>query len=660
MQPVIQLSGYRAWPSDEPINWESPRAFIEAGVPLPGLHLIQTCGCPIEFLVQGRGADFKPEDALPVFFSGGRGDAKAPACFPGPSVFGQSGRPCICLADPSLSLAHDLKTGWYAGNRWQRLQDELTDILAHLSDSFGSELLLIGEGAGGFAALCFGMRLGSRASVLVWNPHTDLLKCPRPGVEAYLKAAFPGLAVGLDDCAALAESLSELGVRVSVTTAGESTPRRLLYLQDSGGPQVKAHAAPLMTGHGFMPVESDLYVACGGWHALHLGNWGQGQATLPDGLAKALMEAMCERDFMPARLFESPLLEQIAGVREPEKAPFNSVLTPLPGLGIDIAPAYGGIVASASPAGIVDYPGAAYAFYAYSRGERVRTCWYTTSRQAFFRSESDQPIDKVVAFMQDGLGRLAASSELAFDPLTAARKRIFIFGSCVSRDAFLGDMKPHDYLARSSIASAFGRSCNVDLAQADLAAIASDFQRRMVAADIRRSAAIALGSSGYDYLLLDLIDERFDLAEFGDSLVTVSSELLRAGLELPPRQQRLSPVDARRRRLWREGFRRLVQVVGEEKIILNRVFWATHDENGIELPKQADIRAANLQLARMYGFVESFEGIRAIDYPPDLIVSDSRHKWGISPFHYIPELYLHTLKSIAELDEEICHPRRSE
>lgn len=357
---------------------------------------------------------------------------------------------------------------------------------------------------------------------------------------------------------------------------------------------------------------------------------------------------MCDRDFLPDRLFEPPIQKQIMEVRRPEKAPFNATRAPVASLSVEVVPAHEGIIASVVSEAGADFPGAGYAFYAYSRGERVKTHWYTASKQAYFRTEAHKPIDKVVAFMRDGLDQLAGTAELVFEPMEDDGKRIFIFGSCVSRDAFTGDMKPYDYLARSSIASAFGHPCDAGLAEADLSRIASEFQRRMVAADLRRTAITALASTEYDYLLLDLIDERFDLAEFGDFFVTVSSELLKSGIQLPSRAERVSPADPRRMKRWREGFRRLVEIVGEERIILNRVFWATHDESGTELPKQAEIQAANIQLARMYGFIDSFESVRAIDYPAALLVSDSAHKWGVSPFHYVPELYLHTLKSIAE------------
>ncbi|MGS1076557.1 DUF6270 domain-containing protein [Pseudoxanthomonas beigongshangi] len=652
MRPSLQMPSYRPWAKDEPHSWLSLQDFVDAGKHSAGLHVIQTSGCPIELIVHGEESSFEPSGVLPVFFAGavsGRGD-KIPPFFSGLSVARQLGKPCICVADPTLSLAQDLALGWYAGNQWQRLQDELTDVLRHLSDSFGMELLLVGGGGGGFAALNFGMRLDDRASTLVWNPQTDFFKYSRPALDAYLKVAFPDLVDEKGADAVSAQSLAERGVRASVTASeGASGPRRMLYLQNAGDSQARTHTAPFIAGHGLAPVESDLYVAGNGHQAIFFGNWGRGPATPPTDLIKALVWAMCDRDFMPARLFESPASEQVIAVRKPEKAPFNAVWAPVASLGVDVVPAHGGIVVSAAPAVDADYPGASYAFYAYSRGERVRTRWYTTSRQAYFRAEGHQPVDRIVAFMRDGLDQLAATAELAFKALEDDGKRIFIFGSCVSRDAFVGDMKPYDYLARSSIASAFGHPCDVGLAEADLGGITSEFQRRMVAADLRRSAVTALASTEYDYLLLDLIDERFELAEFGNCFITVSSELLRSGIQLPPRAERVSPTDPRRMKCWREGFRRLVRIVGEERIILNRVFWATHDESGAELPKQAEIQAANIHLARMYGFIDSFEGIRAIDYPAALLVSDSAHKWGISPFHFVPELYLHTLKSITEL-----------
>ncbi len=550
-----------------------------------------------------------------------------------------------------MSLDEDLGLAWYAGNQWQRLQDELTEILVHLSDSFGMELLLIGGSGGGFAAINLGMRLGEKASVLVWNPQTDFLKYSRRSVDTYLKAAFPDLVGERGADAVTAESLAKVGVRASVTAPDAMPgPRRMLYLQNSSDWHVKAHAAPFIAGHGLAPVEPDLYLTRNDHWAVFFGSWGKGHAIPSIELIKTLVGAMCGRDFMPGSLFESSISEQVIAVRKRELAPFNAARGSMASLNVEVASAYGGIVASVMLPDGARYPGASYAFYAYSRGERIRTHWYTPSRQAYFRTEKSKPIDKIVAFMRDGLDQLAFSGELAFESEEDDCKRIFVFGSCVSRDAFLGDTKPHDYLARSSIASAFGRSCDVTVGEADLSGITSEFQRRMVAADLRRTAVTVLGTTEYDYLLLDLIDERFDLAEFGDSFVTVSSEMLKAGIQLPPRAEWVPLANPTRMRRWREGFRRLASVVGEERIILNRVFWATHDESGMELPKQDEIQAANIQLARMYGFIDSFEGIRAIDYPPGLLVSDSAHKWGVSPFHYVPEFYLHTLKSLAALD----------
>lgn len=57
------------------------------------------------------------------------------------------------------------------------------------------------------------------------------------------------------------------------------------------------------------------------------------------------------------------------------------------------------------------------------------------------------------------------------------------------------------------------------------------------------------------------------------------------------------------------------------------------------LAEQIRIARSSLTLSVMYEHLATVPGIRFIDYPGELLVADTDHKWGVPPFHY-PEAYV--------------------
>ncbi len=92
-------------------------------------------------------------------------------------------------------------------------------------------------------------------------------------------------------------------------------------------------------------------------------------------------------------------------------------------------------------------------------------------------------------------------------------RNLLIYGSCVSRDIFnleeSRDFKLTDYYARSSMASLCSEAYENEEA---LSRIPSAFRRRMVACDFSKEILSAKDKfAAADVILIDLIDERFDL-----------------------------------------------------------------------------------------------------------------------------------------------------
>lgn len=196
------------------------------------------------------------------------------------------------------------------------------------------------------------------------------------------------------------------------------------------------------------------------------------------------------------------------------------------------------------------------------------------------------------------------------------------------------------YIARTSLASAFlTRPAPPDV-RAKVPHIASRFQRRMVEIDLRKRAPSMIAAAQFDFLLVDLIDERFNLARFGGSnilpeLFTLSRELAgvcgwTGSVVMPGTNQHLGA--------WKRGVGRLLRTVPPAKIVVNRAFWAVTLDDGTPLENQALIAESNRVLEVMYGYLER-NGVGAVIDYPDGIVADPNHKWGIAPFHYSASMY---------------------
>ncbi|MDJ0351346.1 DUF6270 domain-containing protein [Pseudarthrobacter sp. PH31-O2] len=230
--------------------------------------------------------------------------------------------------------------------------------------------------------------------------------------------------------------------------------------------------------------------------------------------------------------------------------------------------------------------------------------------------------------------------------------RIFVYGSCVSRDAFeeSDTLKLVDYRARSSVGSAFGRRTGL-FERITLANNPSAFQRRMVSSDLNKELAQTIRESSFDYLLVDFIDERLQLIRTGDRYDTYSPELTRAGLEVSA-ENLVEPGSTEYMEAFKRGWDKLLEIVPVEKIRLNRVFWASVDEDGKELEGMPKILEGNRLLQRLYSYALSFPGIQSIDYPDELIRSDSNHKWGRSPFHFSKAFYRKTIDALGAMSGE--------
>ncbi|MFG0851055.1 DUF6270 domain-containing protein [Pseudomonas sp. FYR_2] len=239
-------------------------------------------------------------------------------------------------------------------------------------------------------------------------------------------------------------------------------------------------------------------------------------------------------------------------------------------------------------------------------------------------------------------------------------KNLLIYGSCVSRDIFnleeSRDFKLVDYYARSSMASLCSDAYDNDEA---LSRIPSAFRRRMVSCDFSKEILSAKDKfSNADVILIDLIDERFDLISLPTGqLLTNSNELAESGLlddDAALGHTVIKQGSNERRKLWLQGMQKFFEFLTElgklDQVIINKVFWSSRFDKVTDKPfpvAHAIIESANQELSWMY---ESLGGLlrkdQFLDFSPSLLTADEQHRWGPSPFHYCNSYYREALAQI--------------
>ena len=226
----------------------------------------------------------------------------------------------------------------------------------------------------------------------------------------------------------------------------------------------------------------------------------------------------------------------------------------------------------------------------------------------------------------------------------SAEPRIAVFGSCVTRDFFEDPaLQPHlvHYAARSSVISAVAPPVEL---RPDEIALDSAFQRRCVLADFHKTFFASLAEAAPDWLLIDLVDERFDVVRTAGSFVTRSSAFQDAGLddaglgEVLPRlsDEALGLLDG----AAAEFVERLGPVVPPERIVVHRAVWAERYRaaGAVEpfpAPRLRFARRQNEALERGYDAFEAL-GVTTLAHDAPRYVADADHRWGLEPFHYEP------------------------
>lgn len=225
--------------------------------------------------------------------------------------------------------------------------------------------------------------------------------------------------------------------------------------------------------------------------------------------------------------------------------------------------------------------------------------------------------------------------------------KVAIFGSCVTRDLFEDvALRPTvaSYAARSSVISAVAPVLKID---EELVVLGSDWQRRCVLADFQKTFFASLRASRADWLVIDLIDERFDLLMSGESYVTRSSAFETAGLSsvhdfgFQPVSQMSSDASGLFEQAAFRFADRVKEMLPAHHVVLHRALWSTVYRSDGRIRPFVDDRLRqcerhNATLTARYDVLARAFGGQARNIVPDLElrVANASHRWGLEPFHY--------------------------
>lgn len=151
-----------------------------------------------------------------------------------------------------------------------------------------------------------------------------------------------------------------------------------------------------------------------------------------------------------------------------------------------------------------------------------------------------------------------------------------------------------------------------------------------------------------DYILIDFINERLPLIRLEDgSLLTYSNELKLSKFLSYVNFRIIEPYSKEYFEIWAACWDSFVNKAKTskfiDKIIINKVFWAKVTESGHPFPplyNQNYIYESNIYLYQLYTYCsKDIPKKNFIEYQTEDFLANDKHRWGITPYHYVDDFY---------------------
>lgn len=222
---------------------------------------------------------------------------------------------------------------------------------------------------------------------------------------------------------------------------------------------------------------------------------------------------------------------------------------------------------------------------------------------------------------------------------------VALIGSCVTRDALkFIECSNINYFARTSFISLVAPPLSINEDSLD---IKGNFEKRMVVADFKKTAIQSISENPPDIILLDFIDERFDICQVGASYVTRSNYMLQAFSNNENFNTILKKKNIKS--LWLESCNKVMAELSalNVPIVMHKAWWASsymnHDTKEIVSFSDDELRVVkeNNDMLKFY-----YDAVRAacpniieLELDKELVYSDFAHQWGRDYFHYSNDYY---------------------
>lgn len=285
--------------------------------------------------------------------------------------------------------------------------------------------------------------------------------------------------------------------------------------------------------------------------------------------------------------------------------------------------------------------------------------WIVAINNALLEEEKTLCLQRIELARENSWENLTAENAKIIKMVSAKKKissnKIFILGSCVSRDIF---NFPHNfeivkYCARTSFASffspVFGYAEYGDK-------LTSSFQASMLKDDLLKRVSQYLAEKEFDILLLDFIGDHYNLIRNKENAICVKSqEFINSGILNEEKFDEEILIGSREyMRLWEEGWLQFVLLMKRRgklhQVLLHKSYWSYETIQKTDyLPNTTSqqIRDMNRFLDELYYIAEkSLPKENIISFDTSIIIGDEKHRWGKSPFHYYFDYYVNALSSL--------------
>lgn len=196
--------------------------------------------------------------------------------------------------------------------------------------------------------------------------------------------------------------------------------------------------------------------------------------------------------------------------------------------------------------------------------------------------------------------------------------------------------------------------------------LTSAFQKRMVLADLNKSSWKTIADGFSDYIMIDFVDERYQIGKFSGSYFTLSDEFRESQCikeyEVMDRVKNKEEyfIEEISLSVYLEEFvQRIKSIFEEKRIILHKAKLVDY-----YITKQGEIKKfsddyceynknINSLLDYMYSYVESkLENCICLECIEEYF-ADEKHKWGLDSMHYEKKYYISIFNRLCDKLEKI-------